>query len=158
LVNCNNQYVKIKIESYHILHKREVIVTDRELRKLSRRGLLELLLEQTRENDRLREELQQMENQLAERQLKINQAGSIAEAALQINQVFEAAQKAAEQYLDNVRTMSEHQEEVCQQIREESIQKASMILDEAKRKCQAMEAETTQKCAKMIRETKETVN
>lgn len=133
-------------------------MTDKELRRLSRRGLLELLLEQTRENDNLRQELQQMEKQFAERQLKINQAGSIAEAALQINQVFEAAQKAAEQYLDNVRTISEHQEEVCQQIKEESIQKARMILDEAKRKCQAMEAETTQKCAKMIRETEETVN
>ena len=33
------------------------------------------------------------------------QAGSIAEAALKLNQVFEAAQAAADQYLYNVRRM-----------------------------------------------------
>ena len=31
------------------------------------------------------------------------EAGSIAEAALRINRVFEAAQEAADQYLENIR-------------------------------------------------------
>ncbi len=39
--------------------------------------------------------------------IELEEAGSIAEAAIRINGVFEAAQRAAEQYLMNVRTLSE---------------------------------------------------
>ena len=41
-------------------------MTDRELRKLSRAELLELLLEESRENERLRAQLQEMNEKLAE--------------------------------------------------------------------------------------------
>lgn len=77
-------------------------MTDKELRKLNRSELLEILINLSQENDNLRSQIQTMENELSERQLKIDQAGSIAEAALQVNHVFEDAQKAAEQYLENV--------------------------------------------------------
>ena len=95
-------------------------MTDKELRKLSRSVLLEMLLEQGRENDRLRAQVEQLQRQLSDRQLKIDQAGSIAEASLQINQVFEAVQVAAEQYLENIRTLSGRQEQICRQRGEES--------------------------------------
>lgn len=78
-------------------------MTDRELKRLSRRDLLELLLEQSRERDALRLELEKTKAALAERKLCIEQAGSIAEAALRLNGVFEAAQAAAEQYLESIR-------------------------------------------------------
>ena len=77
-------------------------MTDQELRKLSRKDLLELLLAQSRERDALRTELEQARAALRDRQLHIEQAGSIAEAALRLNGVFEAAQAAAQQYLDNI--------------------------------------------------------
>lgn len=67
-------------------------MTDKELRKLNRSALLEMLVEQSRENDRLRAQVDELQRLLSDRQLKINQAGSIAEASLQLNQVFEAAQ------------------------------------------------------------------
>ena len=70
-------------------------MTDKELRKLNRSALLEMLVEQSRENDRLRAQVDELQRLLSDRQLKINQAGSIAEASLQLNQVFEAAQQAA---------------------------------------------------------------
>lgn len=73
-------------------------MTDKELRKLNRSALLEMLVEQSRENDRLRAQVDELQRLLSDRQLKINQAGSIAEASLQLNQVFEAAQQAAENY------------------------------------------------------------
>lgn len=78
-------------------------MTDKELRKLNRRELLELLLEQSRENERLREELEQTKEQLNSRKIQIEEAGSIAEAALKLNGIFEAAEEAARQYLENVR-------------------------------------------------------
>lgn len=42
----------------------------------------------------------------ASREIELEEAGSIAEAALRINGVFEAAQRAAEQYLMNVKKLN----------------------------------------------------
>lgn len=131
-------------------------MTDKELRKLSRSTLLEMLVEQSRENDVLRSQIEQLQQQLSERQLKINRAGSIAEASLQINQVFETAQKAAEQYLENIRTLSNHQELICKQMEEDSIRKAQELIEETKSKCQAMEDKTARKCSKRTEEAERT--
>lgn len=77
-------------------------MADRELKRLSRRELLEMLIAQSRENERLQAEIAQLEEQLHEREIHLAQSGNIAEAALRLNGVFEAAQRAAEQYLENI--------------------------------------------------------
>lgn len=97
-------------------------MTDRELRKLSRRELLELLVEQERELGRLQEELQEAEERTRSREIRISKAGSIAEAALMLSGVFEAAQAAADQYLDNIRRA----EDTCIQAYVEAEQHAEM--------------------------------
>ena len=84
-------------------------MTDQELRKLSRVELLELLLEEKQENDRLRGQLEKANELLTKRAIEIDCVGSIAEASLALNGVFEAAQKAADQYLENVRRIAEEQ-------------------------------------------------
>ena len=81
-------------------------MTDQELRKLSRRDLLELLMSQGRELEALRAELDQAIAALENRKIHLDQAGSIAEAALRLNGVFEAAQAAADQYLENIRRLN----------------------------------------------------
>lgn len=80
-------------------------MTGKELKKLSRAELLELLLQQSREVERLQRKLDRAEKQLQSRQIMIEEAGNIAEAALRINEVFEAAQQAADQYLENVKRL-----------------------------------------------------
>lgn len=42
------------------------------------------------------------------RTIELEEAGSIAEAALKLNGIFEVAQQAADQYLMNIRRMSEN--------------------------------------------------
>ncbi len=89
-------------------------MTDQELRKLSRAELLELLLEETQENQQLRAKLKRAYEKLADKTIQLEEAGSIAEAAMKLNGVFEAAQAAADQYLENVRRLAqerEHEEE-----------------------------------------------
>lgn len=76
-----------------------------ELQKLNRKQLLELLLKQTQRADELEHRLEETEKKLQERVLKESQAGSIAEAALKLNCVFEAAQAAADQYLENIKRL-----------------------------------------------------
>ncbi len=85
-------------------------MTNRELKKLSRADLLELLLKERQENERLRGQLEIASEKLADKYIKIEECGSIAEAALQLNGVFEAAQAAAAQYLENVRRIAEEQQ------------------------------------------------
>lgn len=82
-------------------------MTEKELRRLSRMDLLEMLLEQSKEAEQLRAELETVKKQLEDRRIMEQEAGSIAEAALRLNKVFEAAQQAADQYLENIRTQAE---------------------------------------------------
>jgi len=77
-------------------------MTDKQLKKLNRAELLELLLEQSREIDRLQAELAETKDALLERNIKIESCGSIAEAAAEVNSLFHAAQRAADMYLLNV--------------------------------------------------------
>ena len=86
-------------------------MTDKELRRLSRRELLEMLIAETEENTRLRGELEQARAKLADRRILLEKSGSMAEAALRLNGVMEAADKAALQYLENVRRMAQEKEE-----------------------------------------------
>ncbi len=81
-------------------------MTDKELKKLKRAELLEMLLEQTKKVESLQAELELKNKELENRRIMIEKAGSIAEASLRLNEVFEAAQKAADQYLENVMQIS----------------------------------------------------
>lgn len=78
-------------------------MTEKELKKLNRYQLLELLVDQTQRADRLQQELDSVRAQLAEQNIRLSKLGSIAEASLQVTGIFDAAQKAADMYLDAAR-------------------------------------------------------
>ena len=78
-------------------------MTNKELKKLTRTELLELLLAQTERADNLEKEIEELRKKLSEREIAIQNSGSIAEAALKINDIFNAAQAAADQYLENIK-------------------------------------------------------
>ena len=84
-------------------------MTERELRKLSRIDLLQLLLKEIKDNEKLRKERKVLQEALDNKEIRIQEAGSIAEAALQLNGIFEAAEQAAAQYLENMRNLTEEQ-------------------------------------------------
>ena len=79
---------------------------DKEFRKLRREDLVEIIYQYQRREQRLTQENETLKNQLKERTIQIEQAGSIAQAALALNGVFEAAQQAADQYLESVKAMA----------------------------------------------------
>ena len=79
-------------------------MTDKDLRKLSRADLLSLMLAQSKEIDRLKAELADARKQLEDRHLLLEKSGSLADASLAIFHVLEDAQKAADLYLENVRS------------------------------------------------------
>lgn len=134
-------------------------MAERALRKLKRRDLLQMLLTQCEETERLQKELDEttaeyaalqegyerlkdklnvkderlnqkdaaiaelkttIEDMRASRLIELEESGNIAEAALRINGIFEAAQRCAEQYLLNVKRLSKNAfEKVAQEERME---------------------------------------
>ena len=82
-------------------------MTDRELRKLKRVELLEIMLEQSKEIERLQAELAQVKEELENKKIAIESSGTLAEAALKLSHVFEAADEAAKIYLDNIKNKSD---------------------------------------------------
>ena len=92
----------------------------KELKKLRREELLEMLIQEKRENDELREELRRvteekdreielLKKHLADRRIRVSEAGTMAEAALAVYRVFERADQAATLYLDSVKALAEKQ-------------------------------------------------
>lgn len=108
-------------------------MTEKELKRLSRAELLELLMIQTRETERLQKKLEQAEKELSDRNLRMKEAGNIAQAALEINGVMEAAQAAAQQYLDNIVRMEQETAQRCEKMLRYARQEASRTLREANR-------------------------
>ena len=93
-------------------------MTEKEVRKLGRRDLLEMLLVQARELEDVKRQLSEKTRELEAASTaprttsdpaEPETAGSIAEAALQLNGLFELAQAAGQQYVENVRRLSDRQ-------------------------------------------------
>ena len=116
-------------------------MTDKELRHLSRSELLEMLIAQTEENDRLKIKLEQAEAQLRDRKIAIDKAGSLAEAALSLNGVFQAAEAAAQQYLENIQRISGQQDTICRSMKEKTEKETARMRQEAQAYSQKVHAE-----------------
>ena len=123
---------------------------DTDLKKLSRTELLEMLLELNQENESLREELAALQRKLEERAVLVNEAGSIAQAALALNGVFESAQAAAEQYLENIRLMSEKQSARYAEIEEEAKKSALAMMERVEQECRERERQADAYCAERM--------
>ena len=74
-------------------------MSQQEFRKLRRLDLVDIIYRLQEELEEQKRENEVLKCRLAERELKIERAGSIAQAALELNEVMEVAQKAADQYL-----------------------------------------------------------
>lgn len=132
-------------------------MTEKDLKKLTRRRLLELLLIQTERADKLEAELAEVNSKLQSKLLSEKEAGSMAEAALKLNGIFEAADSAAAQYLENIRISSEYQEKLRAEAEEEGRriiaragEDARRIVDEAEADAEAIRLESQ----KMLDDTK----
>ena len=117
---------------YHcLLREKGDSVTDRELKKLSRADLLELLLIQTRETERMRQKVHELEEKLEQRQYRLAEIGSLAEAMLEVNNVIAAAQAAADQYLENIVAIEAETRQRCEDMLQAAAEKAPYVrLDE----------------------------
>ena len=76
---------------------------DKELLKMKKKDILEIMLRQGEEIDTLRARVAELEAQLEKREFELSKVGSIAQASLQVTNIFDEAEKAARIYLENIR-------------------------------------------------------
>lgn len=124
-------------------------MTQKELRHLSRGDLLEMLLELSRENEKLAREAVALRRELEERNIALAECGSLAEASLKLNGVFEAAQAACDEYTRNIQKRHEQLEDRCRQMEQETREKCDAMLNTARenaRVCIAQAREEARQC------------
>ena len=132
-------------------------LSDKELKRLKRSELLEILLDQSRENDALKIELEEknriieeLNAKLNDRKIVLQEAGTIAEASFKLNGVFEAAEKAAEQYLDNLKDLYEREQYLVSEKEVEAERKCALLLRAANEHCDSMKEDAKKHCDDMV--------
>ncbi len=82
-------------------------MANKELRRMSRSELIEIIYALEGDINRLEKENAELKSKLEEREIKIENAGSLAEAALSLNEIFKKADDAASDYLLSAKLMKE---------------------------------------------------
>ena len=113
-------------------------MTEKELKKLNRSELLEILVAQGEKIETLEQQLADAQKALQDRRIEISSCGSIAEAALKLNHIFEDAESAAAQYLECVRL----QEKTAGRIISDAEDRAAQILKDAELQSEARKEQT----------------
>ena len=106
-------------------------MTDKEFKRLNRAQLIEIIYQLQLEIDKLSEHNKALEKALEDKRLKITNAGNLAEAALEINNCFQSAQNAADQYLNEIKLIYAEAEKEKERIIEDARRQAGQIRTES---------------------------
>ena len=135
-----------------------------ELQKMSRLELIEIIYALQQEEKLLEEEKKKLEDTIANWTIQIEEAGSIAEAAIKINGVFEAAQTAANQYLDHLRKENSQAETQISHLMENTKREQALLLSQAQEQADSIVQEANQyrssvqkECKLLIAQTEESI-
>lgn len=114
-------------------------MTDKELKRLRRSDLIDIIYELKKQNQQKTDECQTLQETLKKKELILSNAGSIAVAALELNGVMEAAQAAADQYVLSVEAVNRQAEKTLSEAKAErerilqnANERAEKILEDAK--------------------------
>ena len=103
-------------------------MTDKEFKRLSRSQLIDIIYQLQLKQEELTADCERLTRELADKRLLVSEAGNIAEAALKIHHVMQAAQDAAAHYLEEMQARA-HEE--YERIVQEANDKAAAILAQA---------------------------
>lgn len=98
----------------------------KELKKLSRRELVEIIYQMKKNEQRMQEEIAALQDALNDKRLQISEAGSIADAAAALTDLFSAAQTTADLYLSEIARMKEDAKRECEKMIEETRKKTDV--------------------------------
>ena len=126
-------------------------MAEKELRRMSRPELIEIIYALKSNEESLQKKNAHLEEQLNDRTIQISEAGSIAEAALQLNDIFSTAQIAADDYLTSIKAANVSMEEEQKAAAKE----AERVLAEAQAQAEQIVAEANAEAARIMTMAKE---
>lgn len=112
----------------------------KELKRLSRRELVDIIYQLKKNEQEMQEEIELLKNELQDKRIRISTAGSIADAAMSVTNVFSAAQMTADLYLREISCMREDTEKECAKKVEEAEKKVRDILADGEKKFDILKA------------------
>lgn len=115
-------------------------MVNKEIKRLSRRELVDVIYQLKRNEQQMQEKIAELEAALEEKRIRLSTAGSLADAAVDITNVFSTAQTAADLYLHEINCMKQDTEQACAQKVEETQKRVEEILAEGKRQYEALAA------------------
>ena len=108
-------------------------MTDKEFKRLKRSDLIYIIYEYQKKQEELIKENEELREKLKEKEMKISNAGSLAEVAAKLNGLFEAAQQTADDYISQLeKTAVAQAEKKAEAIINDANKKAVQIISEAK--------------------------
>lgn len=105
----------------------------KELKRLSRSELIEIIYQLKKNEQELQEKLASMQQEIEDKRIRLSNAGSIADAATSVTGMFDAAQRAADIYLKEIVAMKEDAEKECSQMIAQATQKVEAVLIQGKK-------------------------
>lgn len=127
-------------------------MTDKEFRHMSRGDLVEIIYQYQQREQALQSQVVSLTEELNDRRIKINNAGSLAEAVLSLNHVMETAQAAADQYLDEIRSVHTDATAREKEIIDAANRRADEIILQAQVEASALRKQADTECAELREE------
>ena len=112
----------------------------KELKRLSRRELVDIIYQLKKNEQKMQEEIESLKNELEDKRIRISTAGSIADAAMSVTNVFSTAQMTADLYLREISYMKENTEKECEKKIEDAEKKVKKILADGEKKFDTLKA------------------
>lgn len=103
----------------------------KDLKRLRRRDLLEILLEQTKRIEELELELENTKEKLNNKKVLLRDVGSLAEASLKLSDIFKAADEAIAIQMQNIEEMAKIEEK---KLKKEYREMKKKLLSDGERK------------------------
>lgn len=104
-------------------------MTDKEFRRLSRSQLIDIIYQFQLKQEELEAEIEKLKRALADKRILVNNTGNIAEAALELHNVMQTAQNAAEHYVEEIRLRVDSE---YKRIMKEAKEEAAALLEKAR--------------------------
>ena len=120
----------------------------KELKRLSRRELVDIIYQLKKNEQKLQEDMAALEESIQEKRIRISVAGSIAEAAMDITNIFSTAQRTADLYLREISYMKTSAEEECSNMLAKAKETAAQMLADSKQQCEDMQVQYQSLCQK----------
>ncbi len=114
---------------------------------LSKNEMIMVMHDQEQEIEKLRAEVQELQEKLDSYEIKINESGSLAEASAKISGLFKAAEDTVSLYIENMKKRDARSDEILAEAKQRAEQIISDAEDAASKRLAAADAEVDEKWA-----------